>query len=250
MKKQTHPLWTSIFLLCALGIALLSSACGASSTAQQTIAATPTPDQPVTRQQLFSSGPFTYVAMGASDAVGVGTSKPDTQGYVPQLAERLPTGSHTINLGISGAHLHEALERELPLALSAQPKLITIWLVANDFVAGVSYTSYMSDLDTLLKQLRAGTQARIVMANLPDLTRLPSFSHFTAKQKTQALTEIKRWNTTIATIAARYKVTIVDLFAQGSQITAHPEYISYDGFHPSSTGYTQLAGFFWSAIHG
>src|SRR5579859_6654334 len=165
MKKQIHPLRVSIFLLCAFGIALLSSACGASSTAQQTIATTPTPDQPVTRQLLFSNGPFTYVAMGASDAVGVGTSKPATQGYVPQLAERLPTGSHTINLGISGVHLHEALERELPLALSAQPKLITIWLVANDFVAGVSYTNYMSDLDTLLKQLRTGTQARIVMAN-------------------------------------------------------------------------------------
>jgi lysophospholipase L1-like esterase len=211
---------------------------------------TPTPDQPVTRQQLFSSGTITYVAMGASDAVGVGTNQPETEGYVPKIAGRLPAGSHLINLGISGIHLHQALDRELPLALSAQPKLITIWLVANDFVAGVTYDNYMKDLDSLLKQLREGTQARIIMANLPDLTRLPSFARLTADQKARALTEIKRWNVTIASTAVHYQVTIVDLFSEGSQLTAHPEYISGDGFHPSSTGYTQLAGFFWTAIHG
>jgi acyl-CoA thioesterase I len=247
-KKPLQPFGRTLFV-CLLSIFFLSSAC--TSSASQTVAqAKPTPDQPITKQQLFSGGPFTYVALGASDAVGVGSNQPDTQGYVPQLTQRLPAGSHVVNLGISGIHLHEALSRELPLALSAQPKLVTIWLVANDFVAGVSYQDYMNDLDTLLKQLRASTQARIVMANLPDLTRLPSFAHLTKDQKAHALTEIKRWNVGIATVAAHYRITIVDLFNSGSQITAHPEYISYDGFHPSSAGYTQLTGLFWNAIHG
>jgi lysophospholipase L1-like esterase len=188
------------------------------------------------------------VALGASDAVGVGSDQPGSQGYVPLIAQHLPTGSHVVNLGISGIHLHQALAQELPLALSTSPNLITIWLVVNDFVASVPLNSYMQDLDSLLKQLRASTHARIVMANLPDLTRLPAFANLTVSQKTNMVVEIQQWNARIATIATNYSITMVDLFSEKSQITAHPEYVSSDGFHPSPSGYVQLANFFWQAI--
>lgn len=255
MLKRLHPLFLSALLL-----ALLSAACGSgpgsttqsnasshSAQATQAIPATQ-PVQPVTGQQILTNGPVTYVALGASDAVGVGSNQPGSQGYVPLLAQRLPKGSRPINLGISGIKLHRALQEEVPLALSTSPKLITIWLVTNDFVANVSYDSYMQDLDTLLKQLRAGTHARIIMANLPDLTRLPAFAKLTSAQKASMLTQITRWNEKIAKIAAIYAVGVVDLFAQDSKLTAHPEYISVDGFHPSPAGYVQLANYFWDAI--
>lgn len=238
-----------VFLIITLFSLLLCSACATTSTTgtASTPTATATPTQPVSAQQV-QSGPLTYVALGASDAVGVGSNQPGSQGYVPLLAERLAKGSRLINLGISGIHLHEALSQELPIALTTAPKLITIWLVANDFVAGVPYSSYMPDLDSLLKQLRASTQARIAMANLPDLTRLPAFANLTATQKTQMRAAIQRWDTQIAIIATQYHVTIVDLFSRYNQLTQHPEYISIDGFHPSPLGYVQLANYFWQSI--
>ncbi len=190
------------------------------------------------------------MALGASDAVGVGSDTPVSQGYVPLLATHLPKGSHTLDLGVNGIHLHEALTAELPLALSTSPDLITIWLVANDFIGDVAYNDYMQDLATLLSQLHSGTHARIFMANLPDLTRLPAFSGDTSAQKTFMLSEIARWNAGIAQQAARYGVTLIDLFQRGSEITAHPEYISGDGFHPSPAGYARLAEVFWQAITG
>jgi lysophospholipase L1-like esterase len=192
----------------------------------------------------------TYVALGASDAVGVGSASPGAQGYVPLLAMHLAKGSHVINLGISGIHLREALSKELPLALMNSPNLVTIWLVVNDFIGGVTYDSYMHDLNTLLERLHVGTHARIVMADLPNLTLLPAFAHLTTTQKTNARLEIQRWNAAIAQAAARYGVTVLDLFSKGSQLTAHPEYISADGFHPSYLGYVQLANAFWGAIKG
>jgi lysophospholipase L1-like esterase len=191
-----------------------------------------------------------YVALGASDAVGVGSDTPVSQGYVPLLAARLPKGSHALDLGVSGIQLHEALTAELPLALSTSPDLVTIWLVANDFIGGVAYNDYMQDLATLLSQLHSGTHARIFMANLPDLTRLPAFSGDTTAQKASMLDEIVRWNTGIEQQASRYGVTLVDLFKHGSEITAHPEYISGDGFHPSPAGYARLADVFWQSITG
>ena len=250
MKTYPHQPYRHIFLFLTLTIAFALGACsGTTSTnAQkgQTIA-TPQPTQPVSGQQLLT-GSVTYVALGASDAVGVGTTQPESQGYVPLLAQKLPKNSHLINLGVSGIHLHEALSEELPLALTTNPRLITIWLVANDFVANVSYSSYMQDLNTLLMRLRSGTHARIVMANLPDLTRLPIFSRFNKQQKATILATILRWNVGIASIARRYNVNIVDLMSQASLLTSHPEYISGDGFHPSAAGYVQLANLFWQEI--
>jgi len=241
-----------LLLLVCLVLAFIT-ACGVSGTTNPVSNThplkTPTPQvrQPITGQQIIS-GPVTYVALGASDAVGVGSNQPGSQGYVPLIESRLPTGSHLVNLGISGIQLHEALARELPLALTTSPSLITIWLVVNDFVGGVSYNSYTQDLNSLLKQLRAGTKARIVLANIPDLTLLPDFSRSSANQKATILTAIKKWNSAIADISAHYNVTVIDLFSHESQLTAHPEYISGDGFHPSAAGYVQLANYFWQAI--
>ena len=233
------------FLLCML--ALVFVACSGSSTSTTLPKPTPTATQPVTAQQILST-PVTYVALGASDAVGVGSNEPGSQGYVPLLATHLQRGSHLLNLGISGIRLHEALTQELPLALSTRPNLITIWLVANDFVGNVPYNGYTKDLDSLLRQLRAGTEARIVMANLPNLTLLPLFKGQSATRKASTVAEIQRWNAAIATTAAHYNVTLVDLFGHQSQLTNHPEYISGDGFHPSAAGYVQLSNYFWNAI--
>jgi len=198
----------------------------------------------------MSEGPVTYVALGASDAVGIGSTSPGSQGYVPLIAAHLPKGSHSINLGISGIRLHEALSEELPLALTTSPSLITVWLVVNDFNGGVAYNNYMHDLDTLLQRLHASTHARIVMAGLPDLTRVPAFAHETPMQKSRMLQAIQQWNKGIAQLARQYGVVLLDLFIHGSQLTAHPEYISIDGFHPSPAGYVQLANYFWQAIKG
>jgi len=245
---KIHTL-TALALCC---LTLFLAGCGgvleARQTQKQTQPGSNSPAQTTPTATTLQGRPLVYVALGASDAVGVGSDTPVSQGYVPLLAARLPKGSHTLDLGVNGIHLREALTAELPLALSTSPDLITIWLVANDFIGGVAYNDYMQDLATLLSHLRSGTRARIFMANLPDLTRLPAFSGDTAAQKASMLAEIVRWNAGIAQQASRYSVTLVDLFKRGSEITAHPEYISGDGFHPSPAGYARLAGIFWQAI--
>jgi lysophospholipase L1-like esterase len=237
--------WGALALLAALVIA----GCGgpAALTTPRRVTHTPTP-LPAVR----------YVALGASDAVGYGADHPNTEGYVPLLIARLPPGSGALNLGILGNRVHPALQNELPQAISAQPTLVTVWLVVNDFRNCVALSDYQADLTTLLMMLRAKTSAHIFVANLPDVAALPVFQNGAAQagacwQGMDAGTihaAEAQWNTAIASVVASQGAFLVDLFH--SDLAAHPEYIFRDGFHPSTAGYADLANIFWAQIqaHG
>src|SRR5260370_37112211 len=103
--------------LIGLIFALLLAACG--TTAQPQSIASHSQAGPTTQLTAnpLPTGPVTYVALGASDAVGVGSNFPGSQGYGPLIAAHLPTGSHMINFGISGIHRNEALTKDLPRAV-------------------------------------------------------------------------------------------------------------------------------------
>ncbi len=187
--------------------------------------------------------PLTYVAIGASDTVGVGASAPEQESWPAVLHRRLPSGSRLVNLGVSGSLIRQALDQQLPVALDSDPDLVTVWLAVNDYAARVALSRYASELDTLLGSLRAHTRATILVGNVPDLSVLPVAARFD-------LRDVDRWNAAIAEISRRHDATLVDLRATWRAVADHPEYISSDGFHPSSTGYRRLADVFYASAAG
>jgi acyl-CoA thioesterase-1 len=197
------------------------------------------------------SGPLVYVAIGASDAVGFGAECADSQGYVPILGQKMPKGTHVVNLGIAGALASEAVENELPQALTSKPSIITVWLGGNDFremLRGNLKTSeYVHQMNQLIHALHTQTSARIYMANLPDMALLPAIKEIGAPTET-IQKQTTSWNQSLADIAQHEQVTLVDIYH--SDLASHPEYIYADGFHPSTLGYQRLADIFWQAIQG
>ena len=193
-----------------------------------------------------SNPQINYVAIGASDTFGIGTSDPYTQNWPTDLAEKLSQKIHLINLGIPGITLHDALNLELPVALDSHPELITIWLGVNDIADHVSINSYSHDLDFMLKRLRShAPSARILIANIPDLTLLPYFTSYNQQILHQSIEE---FNATIARLAQQQHAILVDLSQQNYNLKDHPEYISNDGLHPTDLGYLQLAELFYKTL--
>jgi lysophospholipase L1-like esterase len=189
---------------------------------------------------------LTYVAIGASDAFGLGTDDPASESWPSDLAQELGNGVHLINLGIPGIHLHNAINVELPIALESHPDLVTIWLAVDDLADKVPVDSYSHDLDFMLNRLQTvAPHAPILVANVPDLTLVP---HFQSWDPQTLRTWIGLYNNAIATIVKRHSVLLVDLYSQRSKMAAHPEYISSDGFHPNALGYTKLAEFFYQVL--
>jgi lysophospholipase L1-like esterase len=215
--------WARFLVLAGLLVAICASGCSARAQAAR---------------------PLTYVAIGASDAVGIGAKDPATEGWVPRLGARLGPEARVINLGVSGSTLAQALDEQLGPALDAQPDIVTVWLAVNDLNARVSLDRYAADLDTLLGQLEA-THARVLVGNVPDLGGLAAYRGIDAKP---LRAEVDRWNTVIADTTARHSDTLVDLYSSWQEVAQHPEYLSADGFHPSSEGYQALADVFGAVL--
>jgi lysophospholipase L1-like esterase len=101
-------------------------------------------------------------------------------------------------------------------------------------------------MDLLLSHLQAATpHALILVANMPNIVLLPRFQATNAQS---LLARISSYNTIITEIVGRHHVMLVDLYQQSQVLTAHPEYISSDGFHPNARGYAQLAMIFYSTL--
>ena len=187
--------------------------------------------------------PLTYVAIGASDAVGVGAKDPETEGWVSRFGAQLGSNVRVVNLGVSGSTLAQALEEQAGPAVDAQPDVVTVWLAVNDLNARVPLEQYATELDALLGELD-GTHARVLVGNVPDLSGLAVYRGI---DPALLEAEVQRWNQVIAETVQRHGATLVDLHARWQEVAEHPEYVSTDGFHPSSDGYERLAEVFAEA---
>src|SRR6185312_10412724 len=143
------------------------------------VACGPTPRPSASVHQLASSPrDVTYVAIGASDAFGVGTNDPAEDNWPTVLAHLLGSDTHLVNLGIPGETVAEARQTELPVALDAKPSLVTVWLGVNDIVQLVSVQEYEAQLEALLRSLQQRTHAHVFVGNIPDLSLLSFFAGY------------------------------------------------------------------------
>jgi lysophospholipase L1-like esterase len=189
---------------------------------------------------------FRYVAIGASDAVGVGASDPASGSWPARVAARLPVGSSYVNLGISGSVAAQAGREQLPAALTLRPQLVTVWLAVNDLNAGLSPAEYAAALRSVIEPLAQRTDAKIFVGTVPDLRSVPAYA---GQDQAALLARITAYNAAITAIAAASgdRVTTIDLFTGSAALTSTIT-VSADGFHPSDEGYKVIADRFIAAI--
>lgn len=192
-----------------------------------------------------SSASITYAAIGASDAFGIGTDHPADDAWPTVVARRLGPNTHLINLGIPGATVELAARDEAPIAIATNPDIITVWLGINDYDDGTPLSTFTGNLSAMVSRLSAQTDARIYVANLPNLTLLPYFSQHPFGA---LLNAVQQWNQAIADVCRHTGATLVDLFNNWSELAQHPEYISADGLHPSTAGASRIGDLFIAAI--
>lgn len=245
-RRYASGIWE--LLAVALTVALAACSVGNGGTSRTSVA-TPGATAPTSAVTPTPHPALTYVAIGASDAFGVGTADPNRDNWPAVLARTLATPGrqiHLVNLGIPGATAALAVRDELPVALDAQPTLVTIWLGVNDLDQHITLDSYIQGLRSLIFALTREGQTHVFVGNLPELSLLP---YFTARDDPVTLRlQTRQWNAAIAAACIAEGATLVDVFAGWGELASHPEYISQDGLHPSTAGAERLAGLFAEAI--
>jgi acyl-CoA thioesterase I len=188
-----------------------------------------------------------YLAIGASDALGIGAS-PLRNGYVYRIRDELEQQTRRnvrlLNLGIPNSTTRE-LRQALQMALGKELKsdLVTIWTGANDLVRGQAPEDFENDLSALLKELRNRNSSFVVIADIPDLTKSPRFR--TRPSPAVTPNRLAAFNRVIEKQANAFNVPLVRL----SREEISDDLVSeIDGFHPSDRGHRQIAQLFLKII--
>jgi acyl-CoA thioesterase I len=223
------------------------SACSAAPAAAPSQSSRPTATPSSALVSATASSGIRYVAIGASDSVGVGASDPAKGSWPALVASRLPAGSPPYtNLGVSGSLALQAVSQQLPGAIAQKPNLVSVWLAVNDLNATIEAPSFADALGEIIESLVQKTGAAIFVGNVPDLRSVPAYA---GVDKTRLLAGIRAYNDVIAAIVSRNpgRVKLVDLFT-GSAALVSTGTVSQDGFHPSDEGYQLIADRFASAM--
>jgi lysophospholipase L1-like esterase len=227
---------------------LLVAACSGPPARATTAATSPSPTLArVTPSPTVAPTPaIRYVAIGASDSVGVGATDPATGSWPARVAKLLPAGSAFVNIGVSGSIALQARTAQLPGALAQRPTVVSIWLAVNDMNATIEPASFANDLGAIVDALVSGTEAKIFVGNVPDVRPVPAYKD---ADKVALFGLINAYNAAIAAIAAKHpgRVILVDLFT-GSAPLVSTLTVSGDGFHPSDAGYQLIADRFIEAM--
>jgi len=204
----------------------------------------------VPRASVALSTPIRYAALGASDTVGSGSRAPARENWTARIRAALPEDTVYERFARGGITLAQAMTVEVPKAIAFRPTLVTMWLSVNDALGHVPLATYQKSLQATLERLTRETEAQVVLLNVPDLAALAP-SHASTQARTQLRETTSAWNAAIAAAARPYgqRVLVVDLVPASKQLPRHAEWISGDGFHPSSEGYQKLADLALGEMH-
>jgi acyl-CoA thioesterase-1 len=244
-------MWKGELAVLTVVWAAFATACSAAPAAQPSPTRGPTASPSTATASATPSATVSpgikYVAVGASDTVGVGASDPAKGSWPALVASRLPAGSPPYtNLGVSGSLALQAVSQQLPGAVAQKPNLISVWLAVNDLNATIEPASFADSLGQIVDGLVQKTSATIFVGNVPDLRAVPVYA---GVDKARLLAGIQAYNDAIAAIAAKNpsRVKVVDLFT-GSAALVSTGTVSADGFHPSDEGYQLIADRFANAM--
>lgn len=243
MSRAGGPRWRRAALLAAA--ALVAGACAGGRA------------KPLDTEVLPPA--FTYVAVGASETVGAGADDPAT-GSWPNVFYRtaLARSATLVNVGMPGATVSQALDRELQPALAEQPRLVTVWLNVDDLGRQVPVEQYERDLGTLVHALRRGGATDVLVASTPPVVDLPAVRAClpggTGCRLPGGLpgadviaARVAAYDAAITRVAKAEGAVVVDLVAAtagGDRAVL----VGPDGLHLSTEGHRRVAAAFAAAL--
>jgi acyl-CoA thioesterase-1 len=247
-----------VLTACGGGLGDKEAGAGTTSTAPSASASAPTPSAAASSPDADPG--LVYVAVGASETVGIGADDPQRDAWPVVLHRTALRKAELVNLGVSGSTAGQAVTEQLPAALAADPDVVTVWLAVNDITHLVPVQAYEQHLTTLVNQLRRGGRTQVLVGNVPAVERLPAVQACLPGAKpgpvacqlpvvpdiAEIRSVVATYNAAIARVVKAEGATLVDL-SKGRDLTT---FTGKDGFHPSTAGHRLVAAQFARKLKG
>jgi acyl-CoA thioesterase-1 len=182
----------------------------------------------------------TYVVFGDSTAAGQGAIY--EKGIAVRTATQLATrfNIQLINLGVSGAVVHDVLTKQLPKAQNLHPDIVLLSVGANDVTHLTSLESIATDLTQIITKLKAQNCAvQIILTGAPDMGTTLLFAQ---PLRFLAGVQATRINLPFQRVIEKQQVLMTPIAQKTGPIFAKdPSLFASDSFHPNEKGYAVWA---------
>jgi len=182
-----------------------------------------------------------YLALGDSFTIGTGATA--AQSFPAVLVQRWKAAGRPVTLtnpAVNGYTTDDLIARELPLAATVKPTLVTVLIGSNDIVRGRSADQYRAQLQRIYAGLAAaGVPGRALVAlPQPDWSVSPAAARFGSPAELRAT--IEAFNQIAKEEVERAGGRYVDLFPLMRR-QADNKQLAGDGLHPSAAAYAEWA---------
>jgi len=174
-----------------------------------------------------------YLPLGDSYTIGTGAAEKETWPFL--LTEDLNANGIPCKLlanpARNGYSTQNLIDHELPLVKTLKPDFVSLLIGVNDWVRGVSKTSFSRNLIFILDELQKQIPDRkkILLVSIPDFGVTPE-----GRNISQGISE---FNAIIKEEAKKRQLVLVDIFELSKKMGTDPSLVAGDGLHPSAKEY-------------
>jgi acyl-CoA thioesterase I len=182
-----------------------------------------------------------YVAIGDSYSIGEGASPDESWPAVltRHLNEKGLRVDLVANPSRTGWTTQQAIDRELPVFLSAKPNFATLQIGVNDWVQGVDAETFRKRfiflVDRMLGVLR--DKNRLLVVTIPDFGVTPTGPRYARGRNISE--GIAAFNKIVTEESKKRGLQIVDVFELSKQMGKDRSLVAADGLHPSAKEYAE-----------
>ena len=182
-----------------------------------------------------------YAVVGDSYSCGEGASPKES--WPALLTQHLNTeGLHVdlvSNPSVTGWTTKDAIDRELPKFINANPNFATLLTGVNDWVQGVDETTFRNRFSYLLDQMLAvlPNKKQLLVVTIPDFGVTPTGPKYSRGRNIHE--GIMQFNQIAIEEAHKRGLKVVDIFPLSKKMGKDKSLVAKDGLHPSAKAYAE-----------
>ena len=182
-----------------------------------------------------------YAVIGDSYSCGEGASPKES--WPTLLAQHLKVSGVDVDLvsnpSVTGWTTKDAIDRELPKFVAANPTFATLLIGVNDWVQGVDETTFRNRCSYLLDQMLAvlPNKKRLLVITIPDFGVTPTGPKYSRGRNIHE--GIMQFNQIVTEEARKRGLEVVDIFPLSKKMGQDKSLVAKDGLHPSAKAYAE-----------